>query len=255
MRDLLEVEVLDHLDGAVAVLGGEGAREGQALHLPRQPLGVAARMRPEDDAAARVVRGARGSPGGPGRCPSGGTASCRRRRPRRGSSCRGCRCGARRAGRRRPGAATAVFTGAANSSSGRSIVPISSPVLSVESGRAAWRYAFLTMTRAFAAPGRTPERRRLRSASARTTVEPLDGHASWPMWPAIRVPLKTRARASCRRRSIPAGGASREPWVSGPRRKWWRLIVPGEALALAGADDVHRVALGERLTSSDWPTW
>ena len=47
------------------------------------------------------------SPGGRCRCPSGGRAWRRRRRPRPGSWCSGCRSGGRRAGRSRPGARAA----------------------------------------------------------------------------------------------------------------------------------------------------
>ena len=80
-------------------------RRASALHLARQALLVRARVRPEDHAAAAVVRRARRCPGGRGRCPSGGTASCRRRGPRRGSWCRACRSGGRPAGPSRPGGA------------------------------------------------------------------------------------------------------------------------------------------------------
>ena len=101
--DLLEPERVDDPDGVAAELGGQRAEEREALHLAGQALGVRARMGTEDHAAAGEVRRRAWSPGGPGRCPSGDTASCRRRRPRRASSCRGCRAGDRPAGRSRPG--------------------------------------------------------------------------------------------------------------------------------------------------------
>ena len=54
--DGVEPEGVDDLDGLVAELGGQRATQRQALHLARQPLLVRARVRPEDDAAATVVR-------------------------------------------------------------------------------------------------------------------------------------------------------------------------------------------------------
>src|SRR6185369_690960 len=49
------------LDGAVVELGGQRALQGEPLHALWQALLVRARMGPEDDAAARVVRRAAGA--------------------------------------------------------------------------------------------------------------------------------------------------------------------------------------------------
>ena len=54
--DRVEPERVDDLDRLVAELRGERAAEREALHLARQALLVRARVRPEDDAAAAVVR-------------------------------------------------------------------------------------------------------------------------------------------------------------------------------------------------------
>ncbi len=128
--DRLEAERVDDLDRLVAELRGERAAEREPLHLARQALLVGPRVRPEHGAAAAVVGRACGSPGGRGRCPSGGTASRRRRGPRRGSSCRACPI-------RRPASwavttwwRTAALTGAANSASASSTLPTDLPVRS-----------------------------------------------------------------------------------------------------------------------------
>jgi len=54
--DGLEAERVDHLDRLVAELGGERAAQGEPLHAARQALLVGARVRPEDRAAAAIVR-------------------------------------------------------------------------------------------------------------------------------------------------------------------------------------------------------
>ena len=53
---LLEPEAVDDANGVVVELGRQGADEGETLHLAGQALHVAARVRPEDHAAASELR-------------------------------------------------------------------------------------------------------------------------------------------------------------------------------------------------------
>ena len=52
-----------------------------------------------------------------------------------------------------------------------------------------------------------------------------------PMWPAMRVPLNTLPGV-VPPPIEPGARCESEPWVSGPRRKWWRLTVPEKPLPL-----------------------
>ena len=117
-------------DRVVVELRRQGGAQRDAAHLAwaasaRRSAGAGRTRRRRRGSAARCA-----SPGGRARCPSGGTASCRRRGPRRGSWCRACRV-------RRPASwattawwSTASFTGAANSASARSTFPTAAPVRS-----------------------------------------------------------------------------------------------------------------------------
>ena len=96
-----------HVHVAAAGPIGQGAAQCGGLHLLRGALGVAVHGRAVHDAAAVELRRAGTSPGVPYRCPFGGTASCRRRTPHRGSWSCACPAGRRPAGPPRPGASAA----------------------------------------------------------------------------------------------------------------------------------------------------
>src|SRR5690242_4442279 len=93
-------------------------------------------------------------------------------------------------------------------------------------------YAFFvalrTITTVPFAPGTAPRIiNRLFSASTRATVRPLIVIRASPMWPDERLPLITRdgyAEAPIE----PGARTFIEPCDSGPRLKWWRLIVPAK---------------------------
>ena len=58
---LLETELVEDADRVVVELRRERSAQGEALHLARQTLCIAARVRPEDHAAASELRGPRGA--------------------------------------------------------------------------------------------------------------------------------------------------------------------------------------------------
>ena len=150
--DRLEPERVDHPDRLVAELGGQRAAQREPLHLARQALlvasaGAARRRRRRRGSAARSA-----SPGGRGRCPSGGTACLPppRTSPRVFVSC---------VPMRRPASwavttwwRTAAFTGAANSVVGEldAADGLAGPVVE---GGLRHRQAFFTRMSAPRAPG------------------------------------------------------------------------------------------------------
>ena len=62
-----------------------------------------------------------------------------------------------------------------------------------------------------------------------------------PIRPGIRMPLKTRA-GSALAPIEPGARTLCEPWVTGPRLKLWRLIVPWKPLPIEIAGDLDPLA-------------
>ena len=62
-----------------------------------------------------------------------------------------------------------------------------------------------------------------------------------PIRPGILVPLKTRA-GSALAPIEPGARTLCEPWLTGPRLKLWRLIVPAKPLPTADPGDLHLLA-------------
>ena len=60
-----------------------------------------------------------------------------------------------------------------------------------------------------------------------------------PIWPGIRMPLNTRA-GSALAPIEPGARTLWEPWVTGPRLKLWRLIVPWKPLPIETAETLTR---------------
>src|SRR5204862_6190452 len=87
-------------------------------------------------------------------------------------------------------------------------------------------------TTPFFGPGTAPfTSSRFRSASTAWTVRPTCVTRCPPMRPAMRTPLNTREGVA----EAPIEPGLRtlcEPWVTGPRLKLWRLIVPWKPLPI-----------------------
>src|SRR4029077_8722064 len=99
-------------------------------------------------------------------------------------------------------------------------------------GQGGHQLSVLISTRPPTDPGTAPAiSSRLRSVSTSATLRPRWVTRWSPMWPAILMPLRTRAGVA----DAPIDPGARtlcEPCDTGPRWKLWRLIVPAKPLPL-----------------------
>ena len=229
---------------------GPGRTARRAARPPSSSWACAGRSRAAAGRARRRRRrtAARGSsPGGPGRCPSAGTASCRRRGPRRGSWSCACPAGRRPAGPPRPGGSAACWSCTSKTSAGRSTARAVGRGVDVGS-----RSGHLSRPLRGAADQHHAAvgtgHRALDQQQALLGVDGVDGQVlhggarRCPCRPAMRRPLKTRP------------GVAQPPIEPGERCLRWvpceaprpwkpcRFMTPAVPLPLLRAGDVDLLA-------------
>ena len=232
--------------------------QGEAHHLLGGALAVRAGLRAVGHAAAAPLRRRGSSPAGRGRCPSGATAS---RHHRRTSARVLVLCVPARAAASwavTTWCITATFGSMPNTASGRSTEPPSAPV---------WVFIVseLTSPPPSRRRGRTRDRRRDRAPSRVTRSRLRSGSLSMtsrfsvvvrtlPCWPAIFMPLNTRA------------GVAQAPIEPGARCFLWlpcdapwplklcRCIAPVKPLPFETPVTSTRSPLANTSTTIVWPT-